>query len=42
LEVATGLNPPLQNPANTFNAWNFPILNIDYILVNEPSNINTK
>ena len=42
INSANGLIPPIINPANTFLMWNFPILNIDYILVNEPTNEQTK
>jgi hypothetical protein len=42
INVANGLNPPNPNPLNTFASWNFPILNIDYILVSEKPNQHTR
>jgi hypothetical protein len=42
INIANGLNPPLINPLNTFLSWNFPILNIDYVLVSEKTNQHTK
>jgi hypothetical protein len=40
INSVTGLNPPI--PANPFVNWSFPILNVDYVLVNEQTNENTK
>jgi len=40
ININTGLNPP--NPALPLVNWTFPILNVDYVLVNEQTNENTK